>query len=282
MTAVATVDFLAPDAPARFTESFRDTGFAVLVHHPLPIDLVESIHAEWAAFFDSGRAERYLMTVNEGYAPLRMSETAKGHDVRDLKEYFHVFPWSEYPDEVSDAALRYRTIATDLATTLLGWVEANTPDHVSKGFSMPLGRMLDGSTRTLLRVLRYPPLPDELPSGAVRAAPHEDINLITVLPASDEPGLELLAQDGEWHPVPCDPGSVAVNVGEMLELASDGFYPATTHRVVNPTGEAARRSRMALPLFLSPAADVVLADGRTADDFFQERLRELRGDSRTS
>ena len=110
----------------------------------------------------------------------------------------------------------------------------------------------------------------------MRAAAHEDINLLTVLPASNEPGLELLNSEGEWFSVPCDPGSIAINGGEMLDLASDGYFPATTHRVVNPSGEAATRSRMALPLFLHPADDVVLADDRTAASFLMERIAELR------
>ena len=134
-----------------------------------------------------------------------------------------------------------------------------------------------GSTRTLLRVLRYPPLPPEIPDGAVRAAAHEDINLLTVLPASDQPGLELLGASGEWFPVPCDPGSLAVNAGEMLDLATGGYYPATTHRVVNPSGPAAQVPRMSVPLFLHPGDDVVLADGRTAREFLMQRIEELRG-----
>ena len=56
----------------------------------------------------------------------------------------------------------------------------------------------------------------------MRAAAHEDINLLTVLPAASEPGLELLDAAGRWYAVPCDPGSVAVNAGEMLDLASRG------------------------------------------------------------
>jgi isopenicillin N synthase-like dioxygenase len=77
--------------------------------------------------------------------------------------------------------------------------------------------------------------------------------------------------------VPCDPGSVAVNGGEMLDLASGGYYPATTHRVVNPTGDEARRPRMSLPLFLQPADEVVLAHGRTAGEFLKQRIAELAG-----
>lgn len=275
---VAVVDYEAADAPQRFTSSLRDTGFAVLVNHPLPWSLVEQIYTEWADLFDSPAIEKYRMDEagQVGWFPPDRSETAKGRTVRDLKEFFHVYDWSVYPDEVSDAAMRYRQIATDLARTLLGWVEANTPDEVRDRFSQPLSSMIDGSTGTLLRVLRYPPLTGDEPPDAVRAAAHEDINLLTVLPAADEPGLELLGASGEWFPVPCDPGSLAVNAGEMLDLASQGHYPATTHQVVNPTGPGAARPRMSLPLFLHPANDVVLADNRTASSFLAERIAELR------
>jgi isopenicillin N synthase-like dioxygenase len=275
---VAVVDYTAPDAPETFTRSLRETGFAVLVNHPLPWSVVEQIYAEWSALFDSPAVEQYLMdaTGQVGWFPPDRSETAKGSTLRDLKEFFHVYDWSVYPAEVSDAALRYRAIAMDLANTLLGWVEANTPDAITDRLSMPLSRMMEGSTRSLLRVLRYPPLTGDEPEGAVRAAAHEDINLLTVLPASDEPGLELLGTNGQWYPVPCDPGSLAVNAGEMLDLATDGYYPATTHRVVNPTGEGATRARMSLPMFLHPADDVVLKDGRTAKEFLLQRIAELR------
>lgn len=277
---VAVVDFTDPDAPERFSTSLRETGFAVLTNHPLSWPLVEQVYGEWAALFDDPGVSAYTTTDSQtGYFPPDISETAKGFRMPDLKEFFHVYPWSRYPDQVSDAAMRYRESAMRLALTLLDWVEANTPDEITHRLSMPLSQMMEGSTRTLLRVLRYPPLPDDVPDGAVRAAAHEDINLLTVLPASDQPGLELLGANGAWYPVPCDPGSLAVNGGEMLDLATGGYYPATTHRVVNPTGDAARVARMSVPLFLHPADDVVLADGRTAYDFLTQRIRELRGEA---
>ena len=278
---VAVVDYQSPHAPAAFTQSLRETGFAVLTNHPLSWDLVQTIYREWAALFDSPAVDAYGPdpTGQTGWFPTTISESAKGRDIKDLKEFFHVYDWSVYPDEVSDAALRYRSQAQQLANTLLEWVQAHTPDEVSRRLSRPLAKMMDGSTRTLLRVLRYPPLPAHIPDGAVRAAAHEDINLLTVLPASDQPGLELLGADGRWFGVPCDPGSLAVNAGEMLDLATDGYFPATTHRVVNPTGDAARTPRMALPLFLHPADDVELAHGRTAREFLKQRIAELRGEA---
>lgn len=273
------VDFTAADAPERFTESLRTTGFAVVTNHPLPWELVQSLYAEWEEFFTSGAAEAYTVGPDnqEGYFPPKIAETAKGRTVRDLKEFFHVYPWSDkYPSEVSDDAMRYRDIATDVASTLLGWVDANIPSEVAEKLSRPVADMLTGNSRTLLRILRYPPLEGDAPEGALRAAAHEDINLLTVLPASNETGLELLGADGEWYEVPCDPGSIAVNCGEMLDRATEGYLPATTHRVVNPTGEAAHRARMSMPLFLAAADDVIITDGRTAEELLAERIAELR------
>lgn len=275
---VEVVDFQSPDAPEAFTRSLRHTGFAVLVNHPLPQQLVQKIYDEWLAFFDSDAKHAYRFSdgTQDGYFGPEVSETAKGCSVRDIKEFFHVYPWGQYPAEVSDAALRYAEQAKVIATTLLGWVEANTPAEVSEQFSRPLNQMMDGSTRTLLRVLRYPPLRGDEPVDAVRAAAHEDINLLTVLPASNEPGLQVRDVRGNWHDVPCDFGSIAVNCGDMLQLASGGYYPSTTHRVMNPIGEGATRSRLSLPLFLHPADDVRLSADRTAFEYLQERIAELR------
>ncbi len=275
---VEVVDYQSPDAPRTFARSLHETGFAVLVNHPLPHELVQSIYDEWLAFFDSDAKANYRFDAEDsgGYYGPEVSETAKGQTVRDIKEFFHVYEGGKFPIEVSDDALRYATEAKAIALTLLGWVEAETPPDVAARFSRPLNQMMVGSTRTLLRVLRYPPLRGDEQAGAVRAASHEDINLLTVLPAANEPGLQVQDTAGRWHDVPCDFGSLAINCGDMLSLASGGYYPSTSHRVLNPVGDGATRSRLSLPLFLHPADDVVLADDRTAHSYLQERLAELR------
>ncbi len=275
---VAVVDYRSPTAAADFTRSLKHTGFAVLTNHPLEADLVQKVYDDWLAFFATDAKFNYPFSPDsqDGYFSSAVSETAKGNDIKDIKEFFHVYPWGKYPTEVTDAARRFYDQATDLAKELLDWVEAETPPEVAAKFSVPLSKMLDGSKNTLLRILRYPPLTGQEPPGAIRAAAHEDINLITVLPASNEPGLQVRDIHGSWHDVPCDFGSLAINAGDMLQLASGGYYPSTTHRVTNPSGASATRHRVSVPLFLHPANDVVLAEGRTAFSFLQERIRELR------
>ncbi len=271
---IAVVDYRAADASARLVDSLRRTGFAVLTDHPIPRDLVDGIYREWLAFFDGPAKHKYAWDParHDGYYAPGQAETAKGYSLRDLKEYFHIYPWGRYPAEVTDAARRYYALASALAAELLGWIERETPPEVSARFSMPLSRMIEGSPLTLLRVLRYPPLGDaEAGTGAQRAAAHEDINLLTLLPAATESGLEVRDRQGIWHQAPADFGALIVNAGDMLQEASGGFYPSTSHRVVNPSGEARRRSRISLPLFLHPRDEVVLSARHTAKSYLAER-----------
>lgn len=273
------VDFQSPTAPADFCRSLHETGFGVLKNHPLDQKQVEGIYAEWLAFFRSDSKDGYAQdpVKFDGYFSTRVSETAKNHQYKDVKEFFHIYPWGRYPAEVSDAARRYYLQGSALAATLLNWVEEHSPADIKARYSMPLPDMLTGSEHTLLRVLHYPPLTGEEEPGAMRAAAHGDINLLTLLPAATEPGLQVFGQDEAWHDVPCDFGLLIVNIGDMLEEASGGFYPSTVHRVLNPVGDAARKSRVSLPLFLHPRREVVLSERHTVGSYFDERMRELRG-----
>jgi len=138
-----------------------------------------------------------------------------------------------------------------------------------------LSSMIKDTPNTLLRILHYPPLTGDEEAGAIRAAAHEDINLLTILPAANEPGLQVQCQDGSWINVPSDFGNLIINIGDMLQEASGGYFPSTTHRVINPTGKASTKSRISLPLFLHPCSDVKLSDQHTQASYLLERLREL-------
>ncbi len=289
MAVLEAVDYHSPDAEARFVESLRQTGFGVLSNHPLDEAVVTSIYDRWREFFNSAEKEDHLYDAErfDGFFPAREAEIAKGHAARDLKEYFHYYPWGRCPDALKQEINDYYESTVAFAAKLLGWVEKHTPADVSAGFSEPLSAMIKDSGQSLLRILHYPPISGPVEPGAVRAAAHEDINLLTVLPSSNEPGLQARARDGSWIDVPCDFGNLIINVGDMLQEASGGFYPSTTHRVVNPDelsdpGPADSRGRISLPLFLHPRPEVVLSQRHTAGSYLQERLAQLRGETSSS
>jgi isopenicillin N synthase-like dioxygenase len=279
--ALPLIDWRTPEAPQALLNSLRHTGFAALTQHPLSQALIDTVCAEWLAFFLGPDKAAYTHDPKrqDGWFSPAVSETAKGHAHKDLKEFFHVYPWGRCPAAPQAATLRYRAQAVALAEQLLAWVEAGLPDEVRAGLAMPLSAMISHSEQTLLRVLHYPPLRGDEPAGALRAAAHEDINLLTLLPAAPVPGLQVLQRKpglaGRWLEVPCEPGTLVVNTGDMLSLATGGWLPSTTHRVLNPSGPAGLVSRISLPLFLHPRPEVRLSAQHTQASYLLERLREL-------
>jgi isopenicillin N synthase-like dioxygenase len=274
---VRTVDFRDPQAGRKFTDSFRETGFAVVSNHPVDARLITDTFGEWAQFFAGEGKHAYTFdpVKQAGYFPFR-SENAKDSAKKDLKEFYHYYPSrSELPREASTFTTKLYAELSQMGLQLLKWIDAHTPDDIRRQFSMPLDRMVQGSAETLLRPIHYPPLQGSEEEGAVRAAAHEDINVITLLPAATAPGLQVLDLNGRWHDVPCDSGTIVVNAGDMLKLASGGYYPSTTHRVVNPSGPGAREPRYSMPLFLHPFRDVRLSETHTAGSYLDERLRQI-------
>lgn len=272
---VKTVNYQSSNAGADLAESLRKTGFAVLVNHPVTPQRIEDIYASWAAFFADESKHDWLRDPErqDGFFPFQ-SENAKGALAKDLKEFYHVYPWGRVPPELEDITRRLYQDLTTLGIELLGWLDDTLPDHLRQALSLPLAEMMQESQQSLLRILHYPALAEAPEPNAIRAAAHEDINLITLLLAGSKPGLEAMDTDGNWHSVPCDPGMITINNGDMLALATDGYYPSTTHRVTNPDQEA-NEPRFSMPMFLHPRPDVDLKPDFTADMFLQQRLREI-------
>lgn len=270
------VSWKHPEAAAQFAQSLKNTGFGVITDHPISHDLIRDVFDEWAEFFKTDAKQQYVFNkdTQAGYFPFR-TENAKGYSVKDLKEFFHLYNDTPTPKELGTNTRELYERTRDVAAVLLSWIDQESPAEIKKNFSMPLASMITNARETLLRVLHYPPLAGNEEEGAIRAAAHEDINLITILPAATAPGLEVKDLHGNWHAVECNPCDLVINAGDMLQMASQNYYKSTTHRVVNPKGAAALQSRYSMPLFLHPRPEVRLSADFTAKQYLNERLREI-------
>ena len=142
--------------------------------------------------------------------------------------------------------------------------------------------------QSILRPIHYGPIVGE-PKNAVRAAEHEDINLITLLMGASADGLEVLNKNKEWIQVTALPEQLVCNVGDMLERLTNDKLKSTTHRVVNPPKELWNTSRYSIPFFMHPRSSMSLAclpgcfdeknpkhyEDCTAGEFLDQRLREI-------
>ncbi|MGC1182337.1 2OG-Fe(II) oxygenase family protein [Legionella sp.] len=272
---VLKIDFEQPNAKSLFAFSLHHTGFAVLENHPIDIGLINAIYHEWNTFFKSEEKYQYLFHVEtqDGFFPASISEKAKGARLKDLKEFYQYYPWGQFPKSMTDKTKLLYQQLNQLASYLLFWLQEELPNEIADKLSMPLSTMIQHSEQTMLRILHYPPLLGDEPVGAVRAAAHEDINLITLLVGATSSGLQIKDNFERWYEVPCSKESIAVNVGDMLALATDNYYRSTTHRVINP--DASHTARLSMPLFLHPRPNVKLSSEITAAHYLHERLVEL-------
>jgi isopenicillin N synthase-like dioxygenase len=305
MSNIATVDLQRPleELADELGKSFSEYGFAVICNHGIPGELVERVEAMQKALFALPAETKLSYAIPggggaRGYTPFG-KEIAKDAKVHDLKEFWHVgrsLP-EGHPLTGTMAPNVWPKELPGFRETMEAIYAAfeQAGDRVLRAIALHLGLREDWFVPTVedgnsvMRLLHYPPLPEDAPAGAVRAAAHSDINTITLLLGAEEAGLELLTRKGEWLPIDPPPGALVVNIGDMLDRLTNSHLRSTTHRVVNPSGEAARRSRYSMPFFLHFRPDFVIdplpqcavgSDSEpqppiTAHDFLQQRLREI-------
>lgn len=289
----------------RFVQELGDAlaeyGFVAVEGHGVPRDLIYENYSNFQRFFEleEDTKKKYEDAENgrrRGYTSFGV-EHAKDSKKPDLKEFFHLGR-----DLDADHPLAERVVANiwpeempELRTKGLKLFESmdNCASKLLEAFSIYLGQdsdylpsmSKDGSS--IIRVIHYPVCEGFDEPGVMRAAQHEDINLMTLLPESTASGLELLTREGEWLPIHAIEGQMIVDTGDMMRRITNTTIPATTHRVVNPDG--APTPRYSMPFFVHPHPDAVLEvletcleDGEkpqfepiTSEEFLMERLREI-------
>lgn len=276
----------------------KDYGFIVLKDHTVDqkkVDLAyEYIHEFYS--LPTQKKMQYAQSSGgqRGYTPFK-TEHAKNNDNPDLKEFWHVgrelsddspykgvYPENVWPSEIP----AFKEVFLDLYHAM----DASSRvllQAIGKGLDLPTSyfdeMIHDGNS--VLRTIHYPPVKGEDVKNSVRAAAHEDINLITLLVGATDSGLELLDRDGSWLPVQSKPGQIIVDTGDMMSRITNDVLPATTHRVVNPDNDDS--ARYSMPYFVHPHSNAVLScipscegEGKkhpdiTAGQFLEQRLREI-------
>jgi len=303
---IPTLSLRESDSPAFVRDlgaAYEQHGFVILTDHGMPQALIDRFLGLYKAFFawPEDAKRRYHVPGGggaRGYTPFGI-ETAKGATHHDLKEFWHV--GRELPEGHA-----YRKYMADNVwiNELTGFRDTSiemfeTFDRTGRRILRAIAAILNLPAdffedkvqlgNSVLRVIHYPPMPPQ-PTESVRAGAHEDINVITLLLGAEEPGLQVLSKRGEWLEVNPSPGSMVVNVGDMLQRLTNGTLRSTSHRVINPKSDRARHARYSMPFFLHFNPDFPIAalpscvgPGKPeplppilAEEYLQERLREIK------
>lgn len=280
-------------------KAYEEIGFVSIRNHGLNLQIQEDLYEAVKRFFNLPLDVKKTYEIKglagqRGYTSFGI-EQAKGSKSADLKEFFqfgqsgegpHEFLQaknvhvSELPDFTPLAMQVYKTLESTGSRILQAIALYLKLDEFYFNSSVERGN-------SILRAIHYPPITAE-PKNAVRAAEHEDINLITLLMGASAEGLEVLNKSGQWIPVVVSPEEIVVNVGDMLQRLTNNKLKSTTHRVVNPPKEKWSTSRFSIPFFLHPLPETSLKcldecigeEGKlyediTAGEYLNERLQEI-------
>ena len=283
-------------------KAYEEIGFVAVKNHGLSDALCAELYSQVKGFFTLSKEEKEAYEI-EGLAGQRGyvsfgKEHAKNKNEGDLKEFWHFGQTvedndpikEEYPDNVQVNELpEFNAIGREVYQKL----EA-TGREMLRAIALHLNldenyfdaKIHNGNS--ILRPIHYPPITHE-PKDAVRAAEHEDINLITLLMGASADGLQVLNKSGEWISVTALPDQIVVNVGDMLQRLTNNKLKSTTHRVVNPPREKWGTSRYSIPFFLHPRSEVSLNclpscisesnpknfSDITAGEYLEQRIIEL-------
>ncbi|MEJ2596347.1 MAG: 2-oxoglutarate and iron-dependent oxygenase domain-containing protein [bacterium] len=298
-----------PEERQRFVNelgrAYTEIGFVAIKNHALTDEVQEKLYQAAENFFAlpdevKQKYEDPALQGQRGYIG-KLKEHAKGRSTPDLKEFYHLgqsilpgdhitadYPQNIFPEEVPGLkkyglaaynALQETGISMLQAIALfLGIDEHFFDERVRKGNS-------------ILRPIHYFPVEDPtlFPAGAVRAAEHTDINLITLLMGASAEGRQVLRKDGRWIPITALPEQLVVNVGDMLSRLTNNTLKSTVHRVVNPPGDKMREPRYSIPFFMHPVSSMDLSclpecisevnpkqfPDITAGEYLQQRLKEI-------
>lgn len=258
-----------PDAAAAFREQLRevthDVGFFYLVGHGIPEDVITRLFARAESFFALPLADKQAVEMLK--SPHFRGYTRTGGELTqgrvDWREQIDIAAerdrieatgapaymrlegpnlWPAAQPELKEVMVDWQARCTEVAMKLMhAWA-------LSLGAAQDIFDATFERPATLIKLVRYP---GRAQRGQGVGA-HNDPGVLTLLMIEPGKGGLEVEHEGTWIPAPALPGAFVVNIGELLEWATDGYLKATMHRVESPPeGE----SRISIPFFFNPALD---------------------------
>ena len=277
MDGLPIIDFSSPDRQTtakELTKAMETVGFVYLENVPgYTKEVEEDLHKAASWFYSLPLDEKLRLSprnwnkdavgVYRGYVPINVAE---GHlreqyemgemlpeDDPDRKSGNPFYEATSWPSE-DGVDIPFRRLMTSYYTVMvkaameflqLTAIGLGMDEHVFDEKFLP-------KSVSSLRIMHYPAY-EQTDKPTFTCEEHSDSNFVTLLVTFSYPGLEILRDDGTWMSVAPRPGSLVVNIGELLSRVTNRKFKATRHRVRD-----IGKDRYSVPFFFEPRFDSVL------------------------
>mmetsp|Transcript_18253 Transcript_18253/g.44085 ORF Transcript_18253/g.44085 Transcript_18253/m.44085 type:complete len:319 (-) Transcript_18253:98-1054(-) len=277
---IPTIDLNDPDVVNNLRDACRDVGFMYLVGHGISKDEIDNVFLESKKLFALPTNVKESLTdksMSRGYTAMEEETLDPAHQSQgDTKEGYYIGrdipPTSarydpkklrgpnQWPDletlpEFQSTMLSYHRSASQVAMNLVRLL-AQTLDlpssHFDEDFDEPVAT---------LRLLHYAQRQSQPDKGIYACGAHTDYGILTLLLTDEHPGLQIY-HDGQWIDCPPRKDAFVVNIGDMLEIWTNGRYKSTLHRVLTSD----KYERYSIPFFFDPKYETVVECITTCTD----------------
>ncbi|CAN1173730.1 S-norcoclaurine synthase 1 [Linum perenne] len=242
---------------AKLHSACKDWGFFQVINHGVTEEVIQRMKLDLQVFFNQPLEEKMscaqLPNGLEGYGQAFVVSEEQKLDWGDML-FILSLPvngrnmrfWPKVPSSFRASFEQYSSDLEKLALNLLSYMAKNLGLEPEK----LLTRFEEGFQS--IRMNYYPPCKES--NKVMGLTPHSDATGLTLLTqVNDVQGLQI-KRDGKWVPIVPIPGAFIVNVGDIIEMMSNGEYRSIEHRaVVNPEKE-----RMSIAAFHSPNMKAML------------------------
>lgn len=256
----------------RLRSAARDVGFFYLSGHGISQSKIDEIQALARRFF--ALSEEDKLAIEMINSPHFRGYTRAGWEITrgkaDWREQFDIGaerqPLAQQPGSPPWSRLQgpnqWPETLPELRATLLEWQAAVTQVGIRllEAFAVALEQPADvfepiyaDAPNQHIKLIRYPGREATKDDQGVGA--HKDSGFLTLLLQDQQRGLQVEVEEGRWIDAAPIPGTFIVNIGELLELASNGYLRATVHRVVTPP---AGTDRLSIAFFLGARLDATV------------------------
>ncbi|KAF5206910.1 Gibberellin 3-beta-dioxygenase [Thalictrum thalictroides] len=236
---VPIIDLMDPNAATLVGNACETWGVFQVINHGIPIHLLEDLESVGRRLFQLPAQQKLKVA--------RGPDGMSGYGRARISCFFPKLLWSEgftifgspieqarqlWPQEYTtfcDVTEEYQKEMKRLSTRLM-WIMLGSLGITEDDLSWAGPKNKYEGPCAALQLNSYPPCPD--PKIVMGLAAHTDSTLLTVLYQTNTSGLQVFRDGGRWVTVPPKRGALVINVGDLLQILSNGRFPSVLHRAV--------------------------------------------------
>ncbi|KAK9267691.1 hypothetical protein L1049_010123 [Liquidambar formosana] len=256
---IPVIDLSSPNAKNLLVKACEEFGFFKVVNHGVPMEFMTKLEAEAIKFFDLPQSDKDKAGPPDpfGYGNKRIGPNGDVGWIEYLLfstnpqfiSHKSISIFRENPEIFRCAVNDYVSAVKRVACEVLELIAEGLKIQPRNAFSKLLR---DEKSDSFFRLNHYPPCPELLQAlsgrNLVGFGEHTDPQIISVLKSNDTTGLQIAMKDGTWVSVPPDTNSFFINVGDSLQVLTNGRFRSVKHRVLADS----MKSRVSMIYFGGP------------------------------